>query len=317
VVKGTVIITGVFGQDGQYLAKKLLENNYRVIGLTTSSQNRLKLFKIPLDNFELIKLHDYSDSFILDLLRNFQPTHVVNFAAQSSVRKSWENEEYTWKINYSLSQNLLRAIVTFNSISKIKIHFTQSGSSEMFGYPSSLPLTENTSMNPISPYAKSKHAAFKECQNQRISSNTKIANLILFNHESFLRDSEFLSSQIIEQAKKVSLGNGNIELLFGTVRRDWGHVQDFMDAVHLIIQESVNEDLIISTGQHNSVKDFASCALRLLGVKDFNQRIQVKHEISPPEIPPIIFGDSTKINELLNWKPKFTFESMIAEILAH
>ena len=105
--------------------------------------------------------------------------------------------------------------------------------------------------------------------------------------------------------------------MFGSVQKDWGHVQDFMDAVYLIIQENVNEDLIISTGEHHSVKDFASCALRLLGVKEVNQRIHVKHEISPPEIPPIIFGDSTKINELLNWKPKFTFESMIAEILDH
>jgi GDPmannose 4,6-dehydratase len=188
----------------------------------------------------------------------------------------------------------------------------------MFGNPSELPLIETSSMVPVSPYAKSKYEAYKSCQKVRKTSNVKVANLILFNHESFLRKPEFLCSQIISQAKSVKKGDIEfIDLMYGSVQRDWGHAKDFMDAVYLIIHEQLDDDLIISTGKAHSVKEFAEYALKKVGVVELEKHIRVKFEFPPSNIPPTIYGDNSKIKSLIPWKPRYSFEEMISEIMDH
>jgi GDPmannose 4,6-dehydratase len=315
--KKIVIITGISGQDGQYLTKILVEKNYFVIGMTTSP--KIKFYEeFSPNSLTVLQVNEYSKEELKSIIEIYRPICIVNFAAQSSVRKSWEDQELTWKSNHNIVLNFLDVIEEFQIRTRSQIHFIQAGSSEMFGNPSELPLTETSSMLPASPYAESKYEAYKSCQKARKFSNIKVANLILFNHESFLRKPEFLCSQIISQAKSVKKGDIEfIDLMYGTVQRDWGHAKDFMDAVCLIIQERIDEDLIISTGKAHSVKEFAECALRKVGINEAGKHIRVKFEIPPPNIPSIIFGNNTKIQSLISWKPKYSFDAMISEIMEH
>jgi len=315
--KKIVIITGISGQDGQYLTKILVEKNYFVVGMTTSP--KIKFYEeFSPKSLKVLQVNEYSKEEIKSIIESNPPSCIVNFAAQSSVRKSWDDEELTWKYNHGIVLNFLNVIEEFQSRTKSQIHFVQAGSSEMFGNPSELPLIETSSMVPVSPYAKSKYEAYKSCQKVRKTSNVKVANLILFNHESFLRKPEFLCSQIISQAKSVKRGDIEfIDLMYGSVQRDWGHAKDFMDAVYLIIQEQIDDDLIISTGKAHSVKEFAECALRKVGVVELEKHIRVQFEFPPSNIPPTIYGDNSKIKSLIPWKPRYSFEEMISEIMDH
>lgn len=315
--KKIVIITGISGQDGQYLTKILIENNYFVVGMTTSTN--IKFFEeFSPKSLKVLKVNDYSKEEIETIIDIYPPSCIVNFAAQSSVRKSWDDQDLTWRSNHGIVLNFLDVIVKFQSRTNSQVHFVQAGSSEMFGNPSELPLHENSLMFPLSPYAKSKFEAYKSCQESRTSSNVKIANLILFNHESFLRKPEFLCSQIISQAKRVKRGEIEfIDLMYGSVKRDWGHAIDFMNAVYMIIEKQINDDLIISTGKAHSVKEFAEFALQTMGVIQLEKHIRVKFEMPPSNIPHTIFGDNTKIRSLIPWKPSYSFEEMISEIIQH
>jgi GDPmannose 4,6-dehydratase len=315
--KKIVIITGISGQDGQYLTKILVERNYFVVGITTSP--KIEFYeKFSPNSLKVLQVNEYSKEEIKSIIEIYPPSCIVNFTAQSSVRKSWDDQDLTWKSNHSIVLNFLDVIEEFQNRTKSQVHFVQAGSSEMFGNPLELPLNENSSMVPVSPYAKSKYEAYKSCQKARKSSNIKVANLILFNHESFLRKPEFLCSQIISQAKSVKRGDIEfIDLMYGSVQRDWGHAKDFMDAVYLIIQEQIDDDLIISTGKAHSVKEFAECALRKVGVVELEKHIRVQFEFPPSNIPPTIYGDNSKIKSLIPWKPRYSFEEMISEIMDH
>lgn len=315
--KKIVIISGISGQDGQYLTKILLEKNYFVVGITTSP--KIEFFEnFSPHNLKMLRVDEYSKAEIESIIDNYPPSCIVNFTAQSSVRKSWENQDLTWKSNHNIVLNFLDVIEKFQNKTKSQVHFVQAGSSEMFGNPSELPLNENSPMVPVSPYAKSKYEAYKSCQRARKVANIKIANLILFNHESFLRKPEFLCSQIISQARSVKRGESKfIDLMYGSVQRDWGHAKDFMEAIYLIIEEIIDDDLIISTGTSHSVKEFAECALRNLSINEVEKHIRVEFEIPPPNIPLVIYGDNSKIQSLIPWKPKYSFEEMISEIMDH
>ncbi len=199
-----------------------------------------------------------------------------------------------------------------------KIHFTQAGSSEMFGSPLNLPLNEKSPMNPISPYAKSKFSAFKYCQKARIEYGLRISNLILFNHESHLRKFGFLTHRIVSQALKLQRGKIEfVSLKYGEIQRDWGHSVDFMNAISLCLENNTDDDLIISTNKHHSVNHFAATALKVIGVENYASKIRSEFNSIPMNIPKIIYGDNSKIGQLLHWAPKYDFEKMILDIVSN
>lgn len=309
-----VIITGISGQDGHFLSKILIQNNISVLGLTRNKLTRPILFRNKLIDVKYIS--DFSFSNLMPIFESYQPTHIVNFAGQSSVKKSWNDIEETWIANYTTVQNIIDVILHIRDKFNYNMHFTQSGSSEMFGIPKSLPLDEESDMNPISPYAKSKFEAFKLCENLTKKYDLKIANLILFNHESPLRPNDYLSQQIVNQVIDVKKNNSKtISVDYTLIERDWSHTFDFMNAIHEIIKLNFNGRINLSSNKSYTIDYFCKIALQFFNIEPSNIQIIARSSILPSTIAPSIRGDNSKLKKLFEWRAKYNFESIVYDLI--
>ena len=245
----TAIISGITGQDGAYLAQLLLQNQYRVIGLTRENQPRNTSGLEYLGIFESIELVDcnllHKDE-IVALFEEYKPSEFYNLAAQSSVYQSFRYPIETFQFNTISVFNLLESIKAVDS----KIRFYQASSSEMYGRVNNLPITENSVLHPLSPYAISKAAAHFTCIHYRESYGMHVSCGVLFNHESYLRQHTFFVKKIIRESIKISKGKqqvlwvGNID-----VKRDFGYAPHYVEAMFLMLQQAKPTDYLICSGQ--------------------------------------------------------------------
>jgi GDPmannose 4,6-dehydratase len=254
----TAIISGITGQDGAYLAKLLIEKGYVVVGLirsyTKRSSNGLKYLNIEgnviLEECDLLDITQ-----LIGIFKKYLPTEFYNLAAQSSVSISFQQPIGTVHYNTLSVLNILEAIRLTNR----GIKFYQASSSEMFGMVNKLPITEESLMHPLSPYAVSKAAAHWLCINYRESYEMFISCGVLFNHESYLRSNNFFVKKIIRdsilihQNKKDVLSVGNID-----IRRDFGYAPRFVEAMYLMLQHPTPGDYLICSGQSVSLRDIIS-----------------------------------------------------------
>ena len=252
----TAIITGITGQDGAYLAKLLLKKNYKVIGLTRSynRSNLSKLEKLSIvGNVKLIECDLTDFSRVLSVLNSENPDEIYNLAAQSSVGLSFEQPIGTIGFNTNSVLNILEAI-RITGADKIK--FYQASSSDIFGNIEQLPITEETVIKPISPYAVSKAAAHWITVNYREAYKIFSCCGILFNHESELRDNNFYIKKVISHAVDIKLGKreklhvGNID-----VKRDFGYGPDYVEAMWKMLQKKEAKDYIICSGKSYSLRE--------------------------------------------------------------
>ena len=319
------LITGITGQDGGYLAELLLSKGYKVYGAqrrnTGKKHWRLDELNIT-DHIEFIDI-DLSEPYNIEkVIDKAKPDEIYNLAAQSFVGLSFEQPQVTTISNSLGVLNILEVIR--NKYPKIK--FYQASTSEMFGKVTEIPQKETTRFYPRSPYGCAKAYSHYLTVNYRESYNLFACAGILFNHESPLRGEEFVTRKttkgLVEWMKtgKV-LELGNLESY-----RDWGHAEDYVEAMWLMLQQDKPDDYVIATGKTIQIKDFIIKCLDELNIKyEFkghevfddkgNPIIKTNPKYFRPAEVDELIGDSTKAREKLSWKPKHTLETLVQDMI--
>jgi GDPmannose 4,6-dehydratase len=314
------LITGINGQDGSYLAELLIDKGYEVFGTVkrnSVAENQTARLDSVYDRIGKNLIYaDLTDlSSLLNVLRISNPDEVYNLAAQSHVRISFDQPIYTANATGLGTLNLLEAVRSFNP--KIKIY--QASSSEMFGnsIDSDGFQRESTPLNPVSPYGCAKVFSYNICRNYRNSYGMYISNGILFNHESPRRGTNFVTNKVCKEAVKIKLGLSN-KLALGNLdaTRDWGHAKDYVEAMWLILQQESPEDYVCSTGVSHSVEDLVEYVFRKLDLDWKDYVVQDEKFLRPEELDDLK-GDSRKLRSLTGWSPKYTFETMLDEMIEH
>jgi GDPmannose 4,6-dehydratase len=332
------LITGITGQDGAYLAEFLLKKDYIVHGIKRRSSlfntERIDhLYQDPHEKNLRFKLHygDLTDSTnLIRIIQETQPDEIYNLAAQSHVKVSFETPEYTANSDALGTLRILEAIRILDRVEKTK--FYQASTSELYGKVQEIPQTENTPFYPRSPYGVAKLYAFWICKNYREAYNIFACNGILFNHESPLRGETFVTRKITRAAAKYKLGLQK-KLFLGNLdaKRDWGHAQDYVEGMWLMLQQDTPEDYVLATGKTITVREFVEMSFKEAGVsltwegegvneKGIDQATgEVVVEVDPSYFRPtevdLLIGDATKAKEQLGWEPKRSVEQLCSEMV--
>ena len=313
------LITGISGQDGSYLAELLLKKGYRVHGIVRrvaleDETHRLwRIRKILKDvTLHAGSLESYASLF--NIILKIKPNEVYHLAAQSYVGYSFEDEFSTLNININGTHYLLSAVKEFVD-TNVKFYFA--GSSEMFGKVKQNPQNENTPFNPRSSYGISKVTAFHLTKNYREAYNLHASNGILFNHESPRRGFEFVTRKISHGVARIKKGlQKKIKLGNLKAKRDWGHAKDYVQAMWLMLQQKNPEDYVVGTGIAHSVEDFANKAFSHVGLNYKDHVIKDKNLIRPSEVDALL-ADYSKAKINLKWKPKISFDELVASMVDH
>ncbi len=309
MLRKTVIISGITGQDGAYLARLLLQKHYRVIGLTreNSDGNVHGLVYLGInDKIELTPCNLLNKLEVEALLKIYQPTEFYNLSAQSSVYQSFKDPIATFEFNTISVFNLLEAIKAVNK----NIRFYQASSSEMYGRVNNLPITENSILHPLSPYAISKAAAHFTCIHYRESYEMHVSCGILFNHESYLRQNTFFIKKILHESIRISKGQqeilsvGNID-----IKRDFGYAPAYVEAMYLMLQQEIAEDYLICSGQSITLREIIHYIFDKLGIP--TSACQESSALYRPSEIIDMYGDNTKAKSKLHWHYNLTiFETL-------
>ena len=316
-----VLITGITGQDGSYLAEQYLTDGWEVHGMVRRSSIILRpridhLFspdKSPGE--QQIKLHygDLSDcSALIRILNIVQPEHVINLGAQSHVAVSFDVPLETGSVTALGAASVFEAVRIVNP--QIKIY--QASSSEMFGGDKGVKsLDELSGFNPKSPYAVAKLYAHHMGKTYRESYGMHVSNGILFNHESPRRGENFVSKKITKAAAMISKGKQK-KLTLGNLNatRDWGHARDYMKAVKLMLDSSTPSDYVVATGVAHSVQEFVNLAFHQVGL-DPKEHVEIDKKLFRPNEVNDLLGNPAKIKNELGWSAETTFEELIAEMI--
>ena len=318
------LISGITGQDGSFLAELLLSKGYEVHGIVrrASTFNTDRLDGIYADPHELdarLFLHygDVTDGTCLRrIFEKAHPDEIYNLAAQSHVRVSFEQSEYTADVVATGTLRLLEVLREYVLSQDKQVRFYQAGSSEMFG-AAPPPQNENTPFYPRSPYAASKVAAYWYAVNYREAYGLYIANGILFNHESERRGETFVTRKITRGLARIKMGLqeklflGNLE-----ARRDWGYAADYVEAMWLMLQCPEPDDFVIATGESYSVRDFLDQAAACCGI-DWEKHVETDPRYFRPTEVAHLRGDASKAENLLRWRRKIPFRELVDLMVGH
>ena len=330
--KKIALIFGVTGQDGSYLSRLLLNKGYQVHGVKrrSSTLNTKRIDDIYQDIHEaknfFLHYGDLTDGqSINQLIFKIKPSEIYNLAAQSHVAVSFELPEYTMMTNALGTLKILDAIRTINP----KIRFYQAGTSEMFG-ASPPPQSEKTPFYPRSPYAVSKLSAHWMTINYREAYNIYACNGILFNHESPVRGETFVTQKIIKGLINIKKGKQK-KLYLGNLyaKRDWGHAEDYVKAMWLMLQQKKPSDYVIATGKQYSIKQFINICSKKLDIQiiwkgnGFNEKgyfknkiiIQIHKKYFRPSEVGSLKGQANKAKKELKWKPKHNLNTLIQDMI--
>lgn len=320
----TALITGITGQDGSYLAELLLSKGYEVHGIirraSTFNTERIDhLYVDPHEHSKPLKLHygDLSDGTGLRrILELAKPDEVYNLGAQSHVKVSFEQSEYTADIVATGTLRLLEAVRDYEGNTKRGVRFYQASSSEMFG-SSPPPQSEGTPFKPRSPYAVSKVAAHWHAINYREAYGLYICNGILFNHESPRRGETFVTRKVTRAVGRIKAGlQGKLYLGNLRARRDWGEASDFVRAMWLMLQQPQPDDYVVATGKSYSVEEFAKEAFAYAGL-DWQKHVEIDPRYFRPSEVDSLEGDATKARKVLGWEPTVTLKQLVQRMVDH
>ncbi|MFN4083125.1 MAG: GDP-mannose 4,6-dehydratase [Bacteroidia bacterium] len=351
----TALVTGITGQDGAYLTEFLLNKGYFVHGIKRRSSlfntDRIDhLYQDPHEKNLKLKLHygDLTDSTnLIRIIQETQPDEIYNLAAMSHVHVSFETPEYTANADGIGTLRILEAVRLLGLTEKTKIY--QASTSELYGLVQAVPQSETTPFYPRSPYAVAKLYAYWITVNYREAYKMFACNGILFNHESPIRGETFVTRKITRAASKIALGMQD-KLYLGNLnaQRDWGHAKDYVEAMYLILQQSVAEDYVIATGITTPVREFVRMAFADLGISidfkgeaenetgfvskiDTNRLQELEIDNCPlkigdtvvcvdpyyyrPTEVDLLIGDPSKAKQKLGWKPKYDLPALVKDMM--
>jgi GDPmannose 4,6-dehydratase len=307
-VTKTALITGITGQDGSYLAEFLLENDYRVVGVTrrSSTDSNERIAHLA-GRLELVQGDLLDQASLVAALDETKPAEVYNLAAQSFVPTSWNQPVLTGEFTGLGVTRMLEAIRQVDP----SIRFYQASSSEMFGKVREVPQTESTPFHPRSPYGVAKAYAHFLTVNYRESYGMHALSGILFNHESPRRGLEFVSRKVTDGAARIALDLAH-ELPMGNLdaERDWGFAGDYVRAMWLMLQQPEASDYVVATGQAHSVRELCRIAFERVGL-DYERHVTSDPALFRPAEVDHLLGDSTRARTELGWEPTVDFRSLI------
>lgn len=318
------LITGITGQDGSYLAEFLLAKGYEVHGIvrraSTFTTERIDhIYQDPHESHLRLKLHygDLADGTGLRrILEQVAPDEIYNLGAQSHVRVSFDQPEYTADVVGTGTLRLLEAARDYIRGSGKNVRIYQAGSSEMFG-AAAPPQSEATAFYPRSPYAVGKVAGFWFATNYREAYDMFVANGILFNHESPRRGETFVTRKITRAVGRIKLGLQD-KLYLGNLdaKRDWGFAGDYVEAMWRMLQTDRPDDYVVATGTAYSVRDFLESAFGYAGL-DYQAHVEFDARYLRPTEVDHLLGDPTKIKKDLDWAPKVGFQELVEMMVDH
>ena len=325
------LIFGVTGQDGSYLAELLLSKGYKVVGVNrrTSSENTNRINHL-LENrrFYLVQ-GDVTDALCVQrIVQDTIPHEIYNLAAQSHVWTSFDQPLTTWDITGKGCLNILEVIRNYSGRTP---KFYQASSSEMFGdsydcYDDDCEerfQDEHTVMNPQSPYAIAKLAAYNATRLYRSSYGIYACNGILFNHESERRGDNFLTKKVSRYVSDLYIARqeGRIipKLQLGNLRsmRDWGHAEDYVYAMWLMMQCDHSNDYVISTGHTHTVEEYVIEAFKCINIYEYQDYVEIDKKLYRPSEVPYLRGDYTKAQMKLDWEPRISFKRLVKRMVNH
>jgi len=320
------IIYGVTGQDGSYLSDLLLSKEYTVYGVTrrTSFNNTLRISHLlNKKQFHLVQGDVTDISSIYGLLNEVQPDEVYNLAAQSHVGTSFNQPLLTWNVTGQGCINILEVIRQMVN----RPRFYQASSSEMFGDQYNLDNNrekyqdERTTFNPQSPYAIAKLAAHSAVSLYRRSYNLFACGGILFNHESERRGERFVTRKIsryvadLHWATQTGRSIPSLKLGNLSAQRDWGHAEDYVEAMWMMLQHDYADNFVISTGNTYSVEDYLKEAFKCINIVEYMDYVEIDESLMRPSEVPYLRGISKKAERRLGWKPKVGFKNLVSRMV--
>lgn len=310
------LITGITGQDGAYLAQLLIGKGYAVHGVVRRSSHhgvsdhRLRWLGIA----DQVTLHDGDITDLASLIaivQRIKPTEIYNLAAQSFVTSSWNQPLLTAQVTAVSVTNVLETI----RIVDPKIRFYQASSSEMYGLIQQDRQSETTPFYPRSPYAVAKLYGHWITVNYRESFGLHASSGILFNHESPLRGTEFVTRKVTDGVARIKLGLTN-ELRLGNIdaKRDWGHARDYVEAMWLMLQQDTPDDYVVATGETTSVRDMCAIAFAHAGL-NMDDHLIIDPALYRPAEVDVLLGEPKKAQTALGWCAKISLDEMIREMV--
>jgi len=303
-----VLITGITGQDGSYLAEFLLGKGYEVYGMVRRSSvenfNRIEHIR---DRLKFIQADLLDQLSIIDAVKESRPDEIYNLGAMSFVPTSWRQPVLTGEFTGLGVTRMLEAVRHMDK----NIKFYQASSSEMFGKAKEVPQNENTPFYPRSPYGVAKVYGHYMTVNYRESYDLFACSGILFNHESPRRGLEFVTKKVTYNAAKIKLGLAK-DLYMGNLdaKRDWGYAKDYIEAMWLMLKQDSPEDYVISTEEAHSVKEWVEVSFKCLDL-DWTKYVKVDKKYIRPADVDLLVGDSSKAKKKLGWKKKVSFEQLV------
>jgi GDPmannose 4,6-dehydratase len=307
---GRAFITGISGQDGSYLAERLLSEGVEVHALANVHE--------PLPDAPGVELHpgDLTDiDAVRRLVLDLAPDEVYNLAALSSVAQSWEQPDLTAQLNGAAAAALMESAWRAQQRSGRPVRFVQASSAEIFGEPDRSPQDEATTVRPINPYGAAKAFAHLSAHVYR-QRGLHAVGVILYNHESPRRPRHFVTRKITAAVAEIARGRsetftlGNLD-----ARRDWGWAPDYVDAMVRAARADDATDFVVATGVSHSVRDFVAAACSHAGVSDWADRIEVDESLVRPADATELVGDASRARRLLGWAPTTPFPEIVARMV--
>ena len=309
----SALITGITGQDGQYLAELLLSKDYDVFGLVRGQNNpKLDLLQRELPHVKIVAGDLLDLSSLIEALRVAAPDEIYNLGAISFVPFSWQNPRVTTEVTGGGVLNMLEALRFHQDRAGTQVRFFQASSAEMFGKVREIPQRESTRLWPRSPYGVAKVYGHHLTVNYRESYGIFACSGILFNHESPRRGVEFVTRKVSQAVARISLGlQDSVSLGNLSTRRDWGFAGDYVEAMYLMLQHDQPDDYVVATGETHSIADLLDIAFGVVGIDDWTPYVKVDQTMMRPAEVDLLIGDASKARSVLGWKPTLGFHELV------